>query len=226
MRPRTQTLLIGFLIILLVCGHLIKPVTNYLMLPIGRILAFGGSVYVGLTVNPVIGLLIALVCLQAMSEFYIIEHMTDAEKQAADEKRKQEEALLKAQASARTEENRLFVPVPDCECPPGYTFQEGTNDCKNAEGKIVKPSMCRCSPGYAYDTVAGTCIQNSVMSSPIPATAAAPEDAIPVTPEPEPRGPAASSIRPMQIELSAEDKLAVLGKAPAAAPPAPAEESS
>lgn len=75
MRPRTQTLLIGFLIILLICGHMIKPLTNYLMLPIGRILAFGGSAYVAVAVNPVIGLLVALVCLQAMSEFYMVEHL-------------------------------------------------------------------------------------------------------------------------------------------------------
>lgn len=200
MRPRTQTLVIGFLIILLVCGHLIKPVTNYLMLPVGRILAFGGSAYVGLTVNPVIGLLMALICLQAMNEFYVIEHMDPG-------------ALRAAQEGVRTAEGQLFVPdIPQCECPAGYTFQVGTNDCKNAEGKIAKPSMCRCASGYAYDTTAGTCVQSSVMTSPIPATAPAPEGTVEQTPAPEPTGPAASSIRPMQINLSDADKAAVLGK--------------
>ena len=214
MRPRPQTLVIGFLIILLVCGHMIKPITNYLMLPFGRILAFGASAYVALAVNPVIGLLIALVCLQAMSEFYIVEHMTNEEKKARDERRKQEERTRALQTSARDAENKLFTSaVPQCECPPGYTFQRGTNNCKNADGVIAKPSMCRCSSaGYAYDTTVGECVQNSVMTSPIPATESSPEGAVETAPPAEPSPPAASSIRPMQLDLSDADKQAVLGR--------------
>ena len=172
MRPRTQSLLIGGLIILLVCQPMIKPITNYLMLPFGRILAFGLSVYVGATVSPVIGLLLALVCLQAMSDFYIVEHM-------------------KGNATTGAQ----------CRCPPGF-IQEGMN-CKSEDGKkTTKPTACTCpSPGYAYDVVTGLCEQNSVITSPIPVTEAAPEGAIEVAPPPAPSPPAASSVRGKRIEL-------------------------
>jgi hypothetical protein len=201
---------------------MIKPITNYLTLPMGRILAFGASAYVAVAVNPVIGLLMALVCLQAMSDFYVVEHLTMEEKKDIYEKRKRAEQTRAAQDALRSKENDIFrIREPTCECPSGYTFQINTNNCKNEEGKFVKPSMCRCfSSGYSYDTASGKCVQNSVTSSPVATTDSSPAGAEETKPPPEPNAPAASSIRPMQVDLSDADRREVLGKEPL---PAPAE---
>jgi len=199
---------------------MIKPITNYLTLPMGRILAFGASAYVAVAVNPVIGLLMALVCLQAMSDSYVIEHFISAAAWRQAVKKQDDE--LAAQSAVRTNEDKVFIKraVAKCECPPGYTFQEMYNDCKNPFGKIAKPSVCRCDSGYTYDAATGGCVQNSVTSSPVATTDSSPAGAEETKPPPEPNAPAASSIRPMQVDLSDADRREVLGKEPL---PAPAE---
>jgi hypothetical protein len=183
MRPRTQSILIVVLLVLLVCQPMIRPVTNYLMLPMGRILAFGASAYVAATVSPVIGLLMALIALQAMSEFYVVEHM---------------------KGNATT--------GPECECPAGYTFDSDLRKCKNKEGKYVNPSACRCEAGYAYDINTGLCEQNSVMTSPIPAVGPAPAGTEEVTPTIQMAAPPRTSVNPPSFALSDAEKAAALGK--------------
>lgn len=196
MKPRGQSILIGLLIVLLVCQPMIRPVTNYLMLPLGRILVFGASAYVGLTVNPVIGLLMAFVALQAISEFYLVEHMT----------MDQYKALLKFR------EKMNALAGASCECPTGYEFDADHKKCKNKEDKYVNPTACRCDPGYAYNIKTGLCEQNSVMSSPIPAVAPAPEGTEEVAPTLEVKAPAAFSVEANPIPISSDEKDRLLGK--------------
>jgi hypothetical protein len=190
MKPRTQAILIGFLLVLLVCQPMICPVTNYLMLPVGRLVWFGVAAYTALKVSPVIGLLVAILGLQAMSKFYVVEHMA--------------------------------LSASNCECPPGYTFADDVKKCKNKDDKFVFPTACRCDSGYAYNIKTGLCDQNSVMSSPIPAVAPAPAGTEEVPPTVQVAPPAATSVSGKRIELSPEEKNAVLGKEPAV----PAETTS
>lgn len=62
----------------------------------------------------------------------------------------------------------LEMPEAKCTCPPGYTFDGVSKQCRNEAGKFADATACACDPGYSYDFTTKQCKQNSVMSDPIP----------------------------------------------------------
>jgi hypothetical protein len=128
MKSRTQTIIIGFLIVLLACQKMICPVTNYLMLPFARILVFVASVYLAVAVNPMIGLLIALIALQAMREFYVVEHMAISDSVCECPTGYEYDKELK---KCKNKDNK-YVNATTCTCSSGYAYNINTGQCEQS----------------------------------------------------------------------------------------------
>lgn len=140
MKRQTEWAVLAALILFMSFTPGFAPVRTLLSMPLGRLAALVGIVYVHKVVSPVIALLLAIHFARCTRMGGVWEGVDET----------------------------LAEPTEMCECDGGFTYNSGTKMCEKVGAESKKPIRCSCVPGEEWDAKEKTCKVKAVEASPPP----------------------------------------------------------